>query len=110
MTSAAITVFDISSLTGSTGWRSTYWDAVGFSTAPSSITPNGCADKGAGSGTLTDTFRRAADNRDSSVCSYSDTFKFNTFTSGTVVRYTQHNNRQGWQFVSISNITFKAPC
>jgi hypothetical protein len=109
----SLTVFDISSVNDANGSpteaRSRYWDAVGFSTTPRSITPSGRSTLygGAGSGSLADPFHRAAGHAPSLAGSYlTETFEFATFPSGTTMEYTNREGRAGWQFISITGLEF----
>lgn len=101
----SFTIFDISSVQGS-HWRGNYWDTVGFSVAPASV--NSATNPGVGSGTISDPFHRATGNEGTgtSPVPFSDGFTFDSFPSGTQMVYAQLAGRQGWQFISISGITF----
>ena len=103
-----LTIFDITSNTDANSWVPTYWDAVGFSTEPTSITTVG-SNTGAGVGTLADPFRRATGNEFTTAgVTRSDTFRFASFPSGSTLTYTQHDGRQGWHFVSLTDLRFGA--
>jgi dipeptidyl aminopeptidase/acylaminoacyl peptidase len=103
-----LTVFDITSNTDANSWVPTYWDAVGFSTEPTSIATSGSL-PGAGAGTLADPFRRATGNEYTTAgVTRSDTFHFGVFPSGSTLTYTQHDGRQGWHFVSLTDLRFGA--
>lgn len=105
-TNLSLTVFDISSAGNGTIWRSTYWDAVGFSVAPSAIVS--ATNPGTGTGTTADPFHRATgtEGTGSSPVPFSDQFTFDAFPSGSQMVYSQNAGRQGWQFISISAISF----
>lgn len=106
-----LTVFDISSVANS-GWRATYWDAVGFSVTPESITPSP-ASAGVGAGTLADPFHREGDNEFTPLDSdFLDVFRFASFPTGSTMLYTQNGGAQGWQFISIAGLKFEVevPC
>ncbi|PPF79669.1 hypothetical protein C5E07_18810 [Pseudoclavibacter sp. RFBJ3] len=110
-TNFELTVFDISSVANS-GWRATYWDAVGFSVAPQSITPTELA-AGVGAGTLADPFHREGDDEATPEGSdFFDVFRFATFPTGSTMLYTQNGENQGWQFISIAGLKFdvEVPC
>lgn len=123
---AEIRVFDISSATDATSNRDTYWDAVGFSTAPTSIVIPTTAQAGfpvvsaadapgTGAGTTADPYHRTSSNAYTGafptpgvqLTYYEDDFLFNSgFPSGSTMTYSSHDNRGGWQFISILAVTF----
>lgn len=111
-----IDIFDITSVFGepgsppNSGWRALYWDAVGFSVEPASITPSGTFSygPGVGSGTLASPFRRAGEIEPTVADGYiEDKFFFDTFPSGSTMQYTNHAGARGWHFISISGISFE---
>jgi hypothetical protein len=108
----AVTVFDISSAVPedadpAVDWRQTYWDAVGFSATPDSITTTGPYPAGTGAGTLAQPYHRIGEN-DQTIPDevIEDTFTFGTFPSNGQLAYTQHNSLTGWHFISVSGIQF----
>lgn len=103
-----IQVFDISSATANI-WRSNYWDTVGFSVAPDTITHAPLRDPGLGAGTLADPFRRTGGNIQTGQGPFVDTFQFASFPSSSTMTYSQAAGRQGWHFIAISGISFTAP-
>lgn len=102
-----LTVFDITSNTDTTSWIPNYWDAVAFSTAPATISANGSS-VGVGAGTSADPFRRATGSEYTTSTPRSDTFHFGVFPSGSTLTYTQHDGRQGWHFISLTDLRFGA--
>lgn len=102
-----LTIFDITSNTDTGSWLPNYWDAVGFSTAPTSISANGSS-AGEGTGTTTDPYRRATGSEYTTSTPRSDTFHFGVFPSGSTLTYTQHDGRQGWHFISLTDLRFGA--
>ncbi|GAA2899067.1 hypothetical protein [Microbacterium esteraromaticum] len=103
-----IDVYDITSA-NTPRWRDSYWDAVGFNIAPSSILPAPGKDQGLGAGTIADPFRRSTAGLSTGTGPYQDRFTFTTVpSSGLQLRYTSHQQKSGWQFISIAGITFDA--
>lgn len=103
---------------GDVEWRDRYYDTVGFSTAPTSITSN--TTPGTGAGTFGDLSRRSGPDEITGTGGIRDTFSFATTISGpfTMV-YTQPpvgstggvtGNNRGWQFIGITRISFGVPC
>lgn len=102
-----LTIFDITSNTDTGSWLPNYWDAVGFSTAPTSVSSNGSS-AGVGAGTTADPYRRATSSEYTTSTPRSDTFHFGVFPSGSTLTYTQHDGRQGWHFISLTDLRFGA--
>lgn len=120
-TDLSITVFDITSgladpdpTYGPLGWRDDYWDAVGFSATPTSITYTGTIAayaQSAGSGTIADPYRRAGSSQPTlSGETVTDVFAFDSFPSGSQMVYSNAGDRHGWHFISISGISFTVGC
>ncbi|WP_371029496.1 hypothetical protein [Pseudoclavibacter sp. JSM 162008] len=111
-TNVQFDIFDISSTDSTPAWRATYWDAVGFSRAPSAITTTPGKDAGVGAGTIRSPFGRSTGLLPTTAGPWSDQFTFATFPSGSYMRYTQLGGRQGWHFISVSGLRFDAlvPC
>lgn len=113
-------VFDITSVAefqGSSDWSSPtapywagrYYDAVGFDVTPTSIIPS-AYDPGAGTGSLSDPFHRTGSKMPSeSGRIWQDSFLWSALPgSSLVLRYT--NLFYGYHFVSVSGLSFTAPC
>ncbi|PPG28628.1 hypothetical protein C5E10_13655 [Pseudoclavibacter sp. RFBG4] len=101
-------IFDISSGANLPAWRPHYWDAVGFSVPPTSIVSAPGGDTGMGSGTIANPFGRSVGTLSTGSGPWRDQFSFASFPSGSTMRYTQLDGRQGWHFVSISGLRFDA--
>lgn len=93
--------------------RGAYWDAVGFSLAPTSIAftgSPGAATTGSGTGTLADPYHRSGSQEATPGSGYvSDTFTFATFPSGSTMQYSNYDGMVGWHFIAISSVTFDVP-
>ncbi|MCJ1688586.1 hypothetical protein [Rathayibacter sp. VKM Ac-2927] len=63
---------------------------------------------GEGAGTNIDPFRRATGSEYTTSTTRSDTFHFGVFPSGSTLTYTQHDGRQGWHFISLTDLRFAA--
>lgn len=113
----SLDVFDISSYEGESptdgNWRGIHWDAVGFSTTPSTIAFTGTAGvstTGTGSGSLADPYHRTGSQEATPPDGFlEDRFTFATFPSGTTMQYTSFDGMTGWHFIAISGITFDLP-
>lgn len=104
--------------TGTTEWRDRYYDAVGFSIAPTAISST---HPGTGDGTTGSLFRRSSPDvpTPTSGGPIVDTFTFASAPSGKfTMTYTQppngstggDGNNKGWQFIGITRISFDVPC
>jgi hypothetical protein len=102
----AVEVIDISSAFSHT-WRSLYWDQVGFSVTPSSISST--RSPGVGEGSLARPFRRAGNSETTARgFEYRDTFSFDSVPGGTFSMQYSNYLYKGWQFIAISSISFAA--
>ena len=99
-------IFDITSVR-STSWLSSYWDAVGFSVAPTSIEKD-VQSAGVGAGTIADPYRRATETEPTTEVQRTDVFSFDVLPSGSTMTYTQHDGQQGWHFIALSGLSFRA--
>ena len=111
-----LTIHDITSHDDS-AWVARFWDTVGFSTAPTSITATGPNSQGVGAGTTADPYRRASGEDDTpngllttdgSAGTFADRFTFASFPSGSTLTYSQHDRRRGWHAIALGELSFRS--
>ncbi|ROS28334.1 hypothetical protein EDF22_0056 [Rathayibacter sp. PhB127] len=88
-------------------WQPDHWDAMGFSVAPTTIVQDGLF-AGTGAGTLADPYRRVEGDVSTIAYFKNDVFVFDVFPSGSTLTYTQHEGRQGWHGVFLTDLRFRS--
>lgn len=114
LTSLALAVYDISSNIDTNlpaRWTGNYYDAVGFSVAPTSITRD-TQNAGTGTGSLTDPFRRSTQSYPTSAGPWTDTFNFASIAGNTLtMRYSNYGtSAYGTQAIAVTGFSLKMPC